>query len=50
MEKDHRTVVVHEGLTYIVVLRFEVREGVLAVTVREVIRVAPFDLNLKIAS
>ena len=30
---DHRTIIVHEGKTYIVTLKFEFREGKLAVSV-----------------
>ena len=45
--KTHRVVVVHDGLTYIVILNCEVRDGVLTVSVGEIIRVSALNLNIR---
>jgi hypothetical protein len=37
IQMEHRTVVVHDGRTYIVILLFELREGVIAVSVKKIL-------------
>lgn len=48
MTKLHRCVAVHDGLTYIVELKFDFRDGKVVVTVNQVIRVSPFNLQQEI--
>lgn len=45
----HRVIVVHDGQTYIVILDFIMRDGLLAVSVKEVIKVSALNHNLKVA-